>query len=74
MKYGYVINITAVDRPGIVAGVSSAIYKLSGNIDSCSQTVLDGYFTLIMTVSMDELIGVDELKQKILSEKGRIFY
>ncbi len=70
MKYGYVINITAVDRPGIVAGVSSAIYKLSGNIDSCSQTVLDGYFTLIMTVSMDELIGVDELKQKILSEKG----
>ena len=54
MTYGYVINVTAVDRPGIVAGVSSAIEKLHGNIESCSQTVLDGYFTLIMTFSMPE--------------------
>ena len=31
MNNGYVINVTAVDRPGIVAGVSSAIVSLDGN-------------------------------------------
>lgn len=70
MSCGYVINVTAVDRPGIVAGVSSAIKNLGGNIESCSQTVLDGYFTLIMTFSLQESVDADELKAKVLQEKG----
>ncbi len=70
MSCGYVINVTAVDRPGIVAGVSSAIKNLGGNIESCSQTVLDGYFTLIMTFSLQECADVETLKAKILQEKG----
>lgn len=68
MSTGYVINVTAVDRPGIVAGVSSAIVKLNGNIESCSQTVLDGYFTLIMTFTVPEQFDSDYLKKTILSE------
>lgn len=68
MSNGYVINITAVDRPGIVAGVSSAISELNGNLESCSQTVLDGYFTLIMTFTLPEPIETDVLKEKILQE------
>ena len=51
MGYGYVVDVAAVDRPGIVAGVSTVIARLNGNIESCSQTVLDGYFTLILTFS-----------------------
>ena len=39
MSYGYVIDVTAVDRPGIVASVSTAIARIHGNIESCSQTV-----------------------------------
>ncbi len=70
MSCGYVINVTAVDRPGIVAGVSSAIKNLGGNIESCSQTVLDGYFTLIMTFSLQEKADEETLKTKILQEKG----
>ncbi len=68
MKNGYVINVTAVDRPGIVAAVSSAIVKLGGNIESCSQTVLDGYFTLIMTFSTSESYESESLKETILAE------
>ncbi len=68
MANGYVINVTAVDRPGIVAGVSSAINNLNGNIESCSQTVLDGYFTLIMTFTTPEQWTPEELKAKIMSE------
>lgn len=68
MKSGYVINVTSVDRPGIVAGVSFAIDKLNGNIESCSQTVLDGYFTLIMTFTIEEQLDPEDLKNTILSE------
>lgn len=68
MTNGYVISVTAVDRPGIVAGVSAAISKLNGNIESCSQTVLDGYFTLIMTFSMPEQWDPELLKSTIMSE------
>ena len=70
MKNGYVINVTAIDRPGIVAGVSTAIEKLHGNIESCSQTVLDGYFTLIMTFSTPEHRDPTDLRKIILTEKG----
>ncbi|MCS7236693.1 MAG: ACT domain-containing protein [Thermoguttaceae bacterium] len=52
--HSYVINVVADDRPGIVAAVSNAIEQLGGNIDACSQTVLAGYFTLIMIVSFPE--------------------
>lgn len=71
MDNGFVINVTAIDRPGIVAGVSSAIVRLHGNIESCSQTVLDGYFTLIMTFTVPlEQRTPEELRRMILSEHG----
>lgn len=54
VRYGYVLNVMSDDHPGIVAGVSSAVNRLGGNIDACSQTVLDGYFTLIMTITLAE--------------------
>ncbi len=70
MSYGYVVDVAAVDRPGIVAGVSTVIARLNGNIESCSQTVLDGYFTLILTFTTAEEHDADELKRQILEEKG----
>ncbi len=70
MSYGYVVNVTAVDRPGIVAGVSTVIARLKGNIESCSQTVLDGYFTLILTFSTSENYDSEKLRQAIVAEKG----
>jgi len=48
----YVLSVMSDDHPGIVAGVSSVVDRLGGNILSCSQTVLDGYFTFIMTVDL----------------------
>ena len=48
----YVLSVMSDDHPGIVAGVSSVVGRLGGNILSCSQTVLDGYFTFIMVVDL----------------------
>ena len=61
----YVINVMADDHPGIVSSVSSVIESLSGNIDGCSQTVLGGYFTLIMLVGLPEAIEPDVLSEMI---------
>lgn len=64
----YVLNVTAEDRPGIVAAVSQAVAAAGGNIDAASQTVLGGHFTLIMIVSFpapaDEKSLLDDLTRR----------
>ena len=50
-EHAYVLSVMADDHPGIVAAVSKAVSDLGGNIDACSQTVLSGFFTLILIAS-----------------------
>lgn len=57
----YVLNVVSLDHPGIVAAVGAAVERLGGNIDACSQTVLGGYFTLIMLVSLPRPTAPAEL-------------
>lgn len=61
----YVLNVVAGDHPGIVAAVGGTVIALAGNIDSCSQTVLKGCFTLIMVVSFAEEISPDDLAAEV---------
>ncbi len=69
LKFAYVLSVMSNDHPGIVSGVSSALERFGGNIDSCSQTVLDGFFTLIMTVSLPMEIPSQELVDKLRSSE-----
>ena len=62
--HGFVLTVMSHDHPGIVAAVSDAVESLGGNIDSCSQTVLGGYFTLIMIVSVPQPIDPEQLAQR----------
>jgi len=61
----YVLNVMSDDHPGIVAAVSNTVESRGGNIDSCSQTVLGGYFTLIMIVSMPEAVDPAQLAERV---------
>jgi predicted amino acid-binding ACT domain protein len=61
----YVLNVMSSDHPGIVAAVTGAVESLRGNIDACSQTVLGGYFTLIMIVSLSERIDPERLAERV---------
>jgi len=61
----YVVNVLSDDHPGIVAAVGEAVNRLGGNIDSCNQTVLEGYFTLIMVVSLPQSIEPQKLAAHI---------
>lgn len=64
-EHVYILNVMSDDHPGIVAAVSGAIEALSGNIDACSQTVLGGYFTLIMIVSLPQPIAPETLAERV---------
>ena len=69
--HGYVLNVMADDRPGIVAAVSQAVVEAGGNIDAASQTVLGGYFTLIMIVSFPEQVAEGPLLERMVHPNGR---
>ncbi len=47
----YVLSVLVKDKVGILRGVSEALADLGGDMDGISQTVLDGYFSLILTVA-----------------------
>ena len=63
--HAYVLNVVADDHPGIISVVSGVIVSLRGNIDACSQTVLGGYFTQILVVSLPEPIEPDALAKMV---------
>jgi len=47
----YIISITSRDRIGIVHEISSALAELDGNIADSRQSVMCGYYTMIMRAS-----------------------
>lgn len=70
MSFEYVLSVMSNDHPGIVAGVSSAVERLGGNINSCSQTVLNGYFTFITLVELPREYTSDELVEEVRYSEG----
>ncbi len=47
------ISVTGLDTTGIIARVSSRLYEMNINILDISQTILGGYFTMMMVVDLD---------------------
>jgi glycine cleavage system transcriptional repressor len=47
----YAVSVVGADRPGIVAGVTEALYKLGCNIADSSCAMLAGEFAMILIVS-----------------------
>lgn len=50
----YVISVMSSDRIGIIRDVASQIRELHGNIADLSQTVLRGYFTMILLATFPD--------------------
>ena len=47
------ISVTGLDTTGIIAGVATKLSEMNINILDISQTILDGYFTMMMVVDLD---------------------
>jgi len=57
----------APDRIGILKAITSAVSDLGGNIDGMSQTVIHGYFTVILTVSFNDGGSQEQIREAILN-------
>ncbi len=52
------------DRPGIVADIAGAIYDLKGDLADLNQSVLCGYFTMILAASFEEKTTAEDVVAK----------
>src|SRR3954452_25562657 len=68
----YIVTVTAADRVGIVFSVAGTVRDQGGNIHELSQTVMRGYFTIILAVEFPEPRDPRKLASAI-SERGKRF-
>jgi glycine cleavage system transcriptional repressor len=64
-KEQFFISVMSRDRVGIVYDISKAISELAGDIADLRQSVLRGYFTMILLASFPATITIDRIKQKL---------
>jgi glycine cleavage system transcriptional repressor len=48
------VTVVGDDRPGIVAGVTKALYESGCNLEDVSSTILQGHFAMMLIVSSPE--------------------
>lgn len=44
----YIVSALCPDRPGIIADISDALFGLGGNLEAISQTIMQGWFTMLL--------------------------
>ena len=66
------ISVTGLDATGIIARVATKLSEMNINILDITQTILGGYFTMMMVVDLDgahmEFAAIDEALQPIRDE------
>ena len=68
--FNYVVTVTAADRVGIVHSVTGTVRDEGGNVLELSQTVMRGFFTIILAAEFPERLDPRVLEAAII-EKGR---
>lgn len=61
----YVISVMFQDQVGIVAEVSAAVRHLGGNLLDVSQTVLRGYFSMILLGEFPEGTSTEDVQKSL---------
>ena len=47
-----IVTVLGKDKPGIIAEISGCLYRYNINILDITQTILSGYFTMVMMVDL----------------------
>jgi predicted amino acid-binding ACT domain protein len=61
----YIISITSRDRIGIVYEISSALAELAGNIADSRQSVMCGYYTMILRASFPAEVSRQSIEVRL---------
>lgn len=56
-----VISVMSKDRPGIIADITGAIFNLGGDLADLNQSVLGGYFSMILIAEFDKKVTAEDL-------------
>ena len=67
-----ILTVIGKDKVGIIAGISNKLSKLKINILDVNQTILDGYFTMMMMLDLKECTEEFVNVQSILSKEVKI--
>lgn len=70
MKY-FILSLFGKDRPGIVAEVSKALYRLGLNLEDSSMTRLKGEFTIMLVVSSREDVRTEDITRSLKEVQER---
>lgn len=61
-----IVSVIGKDNFGIIAKVSSYITEIKGNIEDISQTLMQGYFVMIMLVDFaDASVNFSEIQASL---------
>lgn len=61
-----ILTVIGRDKPGIIASVSGVLAENDINIEDISQTIMQGFFTMVMLVGLDNSkIPFDEFCKKM---------
>ena len=67
------ISVTGLDTTGIIARVATKLANLNINILDITQTILDGYFTMMMVVDIDgALMGFADIDKELQSVRDEL--
>jgi glycine cleavage system transcriptional repressor len=61
MSKQLVISVMSKDRPGIIADITTVIYDLGGDLADLNQSVLGGYFTMLLIAEFDTNVTPEDL-------------
>jgi glycine cleavage system transcriptional repressor len=67
LKKHIVLSVLSKDRPGIIADIANVIFELEGDLADMSQSVLDGFFSMIVIAQFDAEITEQMIQEKILN-------
>lgn len=66
-----ILTVIGKDQVGIIAGISTELGKLNINILNVNQTIMDGYFTMMMMLDISKAnVKFEEIKNA-LTAKGK---
>ena len=61
-----ILTVIGRDRSGIIARTSTLLYKHEANIEDLTQTILSGYFTMVMLLALSATtVSFEELQEQL---------
>ena len=67
-----ILTVIGKDKVGIIAAISNKLSKLKINILDVNQTILDGYFTMMMMLDLKECTEEFVNVQRVLNKEASI--